>query len=313
MASLAIVPFTDKHMEGAAALLGERLARQRAAEPLLVVDDPRKALERLSRDPEVSGNVAVRGDVVEAFVLARLEEHPLYGRNAWIRAAGHATRRAELLRDVYAVAADGWFRAGHRRHYVNVPALTDELDPWHRLGFHHMHVDTAVRETETVPVETNGFSIRDGRPEDLDDAVRIDLLIFEHQQATPSFGLVDIEADMEERRADWAEELADERFHYFVAERDGRIVGHTGLGMVEPDFGLPADALDLSSTAVDPSERGTGVGLALTLHAINWAAEHGYPVIFTAWRVTNLLASRFWPARGFRPVYQRLHRAVGLG
>jgi len=32
----------------------------------------------------------------------------------------------------------------------------------------------------------------------------------------------------------------------------------------------------------------------------------------TNWRVTNLLASRFWPARGFRPSYVRLHRAPGV-
>jgi hypothetical protein len=53
--------------------------------------------------------------------------------------------------------------------------------------------------------------------------------------------------------------------------------------------------------------------VALVAHAFAWAAGHGYPVIRTDWRVTNLLASRFWPARGFRPVYLRLHRAVGIG
>jgi hypothetical protein len=30
----------------------------------------------------------------------------------------------------------------------------------------------------------------------------------------------------------------------------------------------------------------------------------------TDWRVTNLLSSRFWAARGFRPTFVRLHRAV---
>ena len=35
---------------------------------------------------------------------------------------------------------------------------------------------------------------------------------------------------------------------------------------------------------------------------IRWAHEHGYPVMTTDWRLTNLWASRFWPRRGFRAV-----------
>ena len=313
MTSTAIVPFAEVHVAGAATLLAERATRQRAAEPLLAVEDARAAIEALARDEFVSGSAAVRGDLVEAFVLARLEDHPLYGRNAWIGSAGYATSDAELLRDVYASVADGWFGTGHRRHYVNVPAMPDELDPWYRLGFHHMHVQVALRETRAEPPQPSGFSIREGRVDDLEDLVRIDLLIFEHQQTTPSFGLVDIDADLEERHASWAEVLADDRFQFFVAERNGRIVGHTGVGPADAEFALPADLVDLDSTAVEPRQRGMGIGVALTLHAFGWAAAHGHPVIQTAWRITNLLASRFWIARGFRPAYHRLHRALGVG
>jgi hypothetical protein len=30
----------------------------------------------------------------------------------------------------------------------------------------------------------------------------------------------------------------------------------------------------------------------------------------TDWRAVNLLSSRFWPRRGFRPQYLRLYRSV---
>jgi hypothetical protein len=30
----------------------------------------------------------------------------------------------------------------------------------------------------------------------------------------------------------------------------------------------------------------------------------------TDWRVTNLLSSRFWPARGFRTTFLRLYRHI---
>ena len=59
-----------------------------------------------------------------------------------------------------------------------------------------------------------------------------------------------------------------------------------------------------------PELRGSGLGLALTDASFNWAAENGYEVMVTDWRVTNLLSSRFWPKRGFRPVFLRLYRSI---
>jgi ribosomal protein S18 acetylase RimI-like enzyme len=68
--------------------------------------------------------------------------------------------------------------------------------------------------------------------------------------------------------------------------------------------------LHIASTAVQPAARGHGVGLALTTHALALAAEDGRPRVWTNWRVTNLLASRYWPARGFRLARLRLVRRL---
>jgi ribosomal protein S18 acetylase RimI-like enzyme len=40
------------------------------------------------------------------------------------------------------------------------------------------------------------------------------------------------------------------------------------------------------------------------------AAARGYTAMVTDWRVTNLLASRFWPKRGFRTAFLRLYRSI---
>jgi len=40
-----------------------------------------------------------------------------------------------------------------------------------------------------------------------------------------------------------------------------------------------------------------------------WAHAAGYATMVTDWRATNLLASRFWPAR-FEPAFLRLYRSV---
>ncbi len=45
-------------------------------------------------------------------------------------------------------------------------------------------------------------------------------------------------------------------------------------------------------------------------HALNGAHERGFRSMTVDWRSVNLLSSRFWPRRGFRPQYLRLYRAV---
>jgi GNAT superfamily N-acetyltransferase len=59
-----------------------------------------------------------------------------------------------------------------------------------------------------------------------------------------------------------------------------------------------------------PEDRGTGVGTALTEHALAWAHEQGHPAVVADWRVTNLLSSRFFPRRGFRTAFERLYRSI---
>lgn len=56
--------------------------------------------------------------------------------------------------------------------------------------------------------------------------------------------------------------------------------------------------------------RGSGIGVALTEACFARAREHGYATIVTDWRVTNLLASRFWSKRGFRTTFLRLYRSI---
>jgi GNAT superfamily N-acetyltransferase len=76
------------------------------------------------------------------------------------------------------------------------------------------------------------------------------------------------------------------------------------------DLRVPADSVDLAHAATLPNVRGSGAGLALTAHILNWAHQHGFRSITTDWRSVNLLSSRFWPKRGWRPTHYRLYRAV---
>jgi GNAT superfamily N-acetyltransferase len=111
---------------------------------------------------------------------------------------------------------------------------------------------------------------------------------------------------------DWSDLWDDpELYTHFVAERAGMPVGHVVLySRPTGDLRVPDDNIDLSHAATLPAARGSGVSLALMGHALTWAHEHGFRSITTDWRSVNLLSSRHWPRRGFRPTFYRLYRAL---
>jgi GNAT superfamily N-acetyltransferase len=308
-----IRPFGDEHLDGAAALLAERHERHRAAEPLLVDSGAREAIVRAWEQEEASGAVALEGGKLVGYLVGALRENRVWGRHAWVERAGHAAGEPEVVRDLYAAAAPAWATGGAPMHFVLVPALQGLLEPWYRLGFGQMQL-AAIRESgATLGRMLTGLTIRDGGLNDLDTAaIPLASLIWEHQALAPSFTGLRPPAE-EELRTDWREMLEDPDAAYFVAEREGRVIGHSVLYPADPDLGTPADAVYLGATVIVPEARGAGIGLRVTEHVLSWARQAGYPTVVTDWRVPNLLASRFWPARGFRPTFHRLYRRLGLG
>ena len=83
-------------------------------------------------------------------------------------------------------------------------------------------------------------------------------------------------------------------YHAWTYALDGRLVGYL--------VGAPRD----------DSIWGDNVWVEAAGHAVEEAedARDLYAAMVTDWRVTNLLASRFWPKRGFRPAFFRLYRSI---
>ena len=297
MASVEIHPLSDLRDE-AVRLLADRFARQRAAEPLLPeIDDFAAQL------PE-EGHVATRGGEAVAYLGGAIDEETRIAR--WLF-AGHAAREPEALRDLFALQAD---ELGVTRFMVTVPATDPELvDAWFRLAFGCQAV-WAVREVEPAEPVDFGGSIRPATPADAEAIVGFDQLLYRHQVATPSFS-GHPEPPLDELQQEVAEIWDDDSYIPFVAERDGRVAGMLGLyRRPEGDLRVPANNIDLAFAATTDDVRGSGTGLALTAHAMNWAHEQGFTSMTVDWRSVNLLSSRFWPRRGFRPQYLRLYRAV---
>jgi GNAT superfamily N-acetyltransferase len=316
-----IVPFADEHVDGAALLLAERHRAQRLVEPGL---DPRYEergaargeIDALRGVEGASGVAAVADDEVAGYVIG-VPKDALWGPNVWVEPAGHATAHAELVRDLYAAAAQRWADEGRTSHYAIVPATDPALvDAWFRLGFGHQHVH-GIQETPPAPPATllpDGLELRRPRRDDLDALARIDLALPEHQALSPVFSRLSIPSH-EATRAELEEDFDDPKYTTFVVERDGELLGAVvgcAIEVTSSHAGLarPNGAAFLGFAAVLPEHRGSGAGRVLGEAILDWARQEGYPTVVTDWRMTNLLASRTWPRLGFRPTFYRLFRAV---
>jgi GNAT superfamily N-acetyltransferase len=316
MPGLEIVPFADEHLDAAAALLAERHHRHRAAEPLLPDGLDFRAEIAALRDVGAEGVAGFSGGRVVGYVLGVRKPDGVWGPNVWVEAAGHAVETAEDARDLYAAAADAWVAADRTRHYVLLPATDRDLvDAWFRLGFGAQHAH-GVREVPDVPAlePLPGVTIRAARAEDVEAADVLGPALGKHQALSPVFAPAPAD-DADDQRAEWLEEAADEDAGMLVAERDGRLVSLFTVAPVEysrthAGLARPTGACILGYAATLPGARGGGVGRALTDAVFAWARQRGYHTIVVDWRVTNLLSSRFWPQRGFRTTFLRLHRSI---
>jgi ribosomal protein S18 acetylase RimI-like enzyme len=306
-------PLGEEHVEGAAELLAIRHARHRAVEPLLPeLEDARAEIERARAPEGTSGIVALDGGEVVGFLIGAPRDDDYFGRHVWVSHGAHAAREPEIARDLYADIAGEWVAGGASLHLALVPAVPEIADPWFRLAFAHMQVH-AIRESGADPQPpANGLVVRQAGVEDLRRARPLLTLIWEHHTGSPTFtGLV--VPDTEAFLADWEETLVEYDCIYFVAELEGRIVGHLALYPEKPDLATPPGSVYLAVAATLPEARGLGAGVALTETALAWACDAGYDAVHTDWRMANLQSSRFWPRRGFRETFYRLARRVEIG
>ena len=309
MQDLQIRPFSEEHLDAAARLLAARHERHRRAEPLLPdVTDFRAEIEREWQADGASGVFATAGNDPLGYVLASPRSYGDTGTWMVVGIAGHAVSGdAELIRDLYAAAATIWTEDGHLRHGVFVPASDAALvDAWFRLTF---GASGALALRETAPSEPFDASveIRRGTPDDLAAAARLDQAMTNSMVFSPSFSTTAV-PPTDAAQEEWRDTWDDDRLVHFVAERDGRVIGHTLLYRRPPDLRVPPNSIDLAAASTEPEARGSGVGRAMTAYVLAWAHDAGIPVMTIDWRMTNLFASRFWPRRGFRTTFLRLYR-----
>jgi ribosomal protein S18 acetylase RimI-like enzyme len=318
---LEIVPFAEGHLEDAGRLLADRHRRHRESEPLLDArfEDAGAASAEVAaawRRADAAGAAALRGGALVGYLIGAPREREIWGENVWVEAAGHAAREPEDMRDLYAVAAAAWVEAGGVRHYVLVPATDPELvDAWFRLGFGQQQAH-GVQEVSggVAPNIPAGFEIRAPRAEDVEALIAVDAALPAHQRSSPVFSGVSLPSD-DDIRSEWYSTLAGSEETVLIGLDNSRPVAVWSFSPSESSVhyhGLmaPERAAYLAFASTLPASRGSGIGVALTEASLAAAAEAGYSAMVTDWRVTNLLASRFWPRRGFRLAFLRLYRSI---
>jgi ribosomal protein S18 acetylase RimI-like enzyme len=309
--------FSDEHLGAAAELLAARHRRHRLAAPLLPArfEDAaaaRAEVEAIWRKEGAAGAVAVRDGTPVGYLVGAPGDDGVWGANEWVELAGHAVQEAEVVRDLYAAVAERWIEEGRNRHYAIVPA-TDAalLDAWWRLSFGQQQA-YAISPVEATPWPEGA---RAAEPRDVEAIFELAPLLPAHQRLSPVFSARPDELDADALRAEIEQDVASGELGNLVAEVDGRVVGNfevvpAELSSMHRGLAQPERACYLGFAVVDPAVRGSGAGLALTQASFAWAHAAGYDTMVTDWRVTNLLASRFWPARGFRTTFLRLYRSI---
>jgi ribosomal protein S18 acetylase RimI-like enzyme len=264
-------------------------------------------VRRLDEDGKV-GAVALRAGKRVGRLLGALREDDIRGRHAWSSLGDHEVGTGEepaLYRRLYEAAGAAWVAAGYLDHYVVVPADREMLDAWYSLSFAQQQVHASLPLTPRSRPDPRDFTLRLGGPEDIELAMALAYVIYDHQATGPTWAGVPA-PDEDETRAAYEEYLAQPTVTYFIAERDGTPLGHVAL----EDEGDGIVYLSVAATV--PEERGSGVGTALTDLALGWAHEQGYRTCVTDWRSANLSSSRFWTRKGFRPTAYRLVRSIRL-
>ena len=316
MPKLEIQPFSEAHLDAAARLLEERHARHVGAEPLLAKEiDFRAEIQELVATEGTSGAIAIRDGRVEGYLLGTPKAEDTWGPNIWVDHAGHAAEEPELVRDLYAVAAARWHEEGRDRQYVLVPATDRDLvDAWFRLSFGAQHAAGIQATPESTNGAPEGVVVRRPTAADAEAVVRLDLALPGHQELAPVFAPGPTYTE-QESRDEFLKEVDDTEQGLFVAEIEGRIVSLLAIVPIEKasmhtGLARPERAAFIGFAATLPEARGSGAGLAVTNAGLDWAREQGFPIVVVDWRETNLLASRFWPRRGFRRTFLRLYRSI---
>ncbi len=325
MSRLVVDEVRPQDLDQLAELAAGTHARARQLEPLLPeqYSDPATVRPLIAAAVDAGGFVAHRGDQATAAIVGGVGRGSDTGGATGLLAAQVpvlcATGHPDDLADCYAAAAREWVNSEALRHVVTVLAGDRTThDTLVSLGFGREQA-YAVREIpldgpvldDDLPVD-DPVTVRRATADDLDLVLPVTAVVTEHQELSPTFSMAS-PSWFDQLPASMAAELADETAYIHIAvDQHGTAIGFAASYDDPATPIVPEQSLGLSLVGVHPDQRGRGIGLLLTAAALVDARLRGRRAVHADWRTTNLLSSRFWPRRGFRPVAYRMVRTIDV-
>jgi ribosomal protein S18 acetylase RimI-like enzyme len=153
------------------------------------------------------------------------------------------------------------------------------------------------------------FVVRRGGRGDIDRLGELWRALRDHHASLPEMPPTKSLADSwAYRRGQYLDWLSKDEFTLLLAERDGEPIGYAmvSLGGGAATWDVGERTVEIETLSVLESERGHGVGRALTDAAIELAAEAGAGSVLVGVAHSNSDAIRFYEREGFEPFYVSL-------
>ena len=150
------------------------------------------------------------------------------------------------------------------------------------------------------------FVIRRGRADEIHRLGPLWGALRNHHVTLPAMPPVrSLEDSWEHRRAQYQDWLSREGYTLLVAERGGELIGYAMVSLNEgaATWDLGDQTAEIETLSVLESERGRGVGRALTEAAADVATDAGARAVAVGVAHTNADAIRFYEREGFEPFY----------
>src|SRR5439155_12328089 len=114
------------------------------------------------------------------------------------------------------------------------------------------------------------------------------------------------------RKRQYLDWLSQDGYTLLLAERGGELIGYAvvSLGEGAATWAIGERTADIETLSVLESERGNGVGRALTAAAADVASEAGASAVLVGVAHSNEGAIRFYEREGFEPFYVSLIRPI---
>ncbi|MAT44169.1 MAG: hypothetical protein CL609_17695 [Anaerolineaceae bacterium] len=253
----------------------------------------------------------------KTYLLSQSSENVFFGKHTWTPLYGAAFDSPVSFVDqseLYALAGQSWLDSFYINHYMVVPALSNLLFQWQKLGFGIQQTYALLdlqKPIKPAPLPA-GFEIRPANTNDKQKLAEVSPWIALRLHAAPVWAPLPNE-HLSNLREGFAG-LPDEKTAItWLICKENDILGFAVFYALESDLSDPLSDhnwVELAVAAVHPLFRGQGLGKALCSVALQAVQNLGYMVCKTDWRTANAATDHFWQTLGFEPTAYRIVRHI---